>query len=87
MSAKRHQEEIDKEYAELCTKFGDFSQKLQHLEEQEAKAEEHFEEQKEAVRLQFAQARGGLTTELLKIQSRWKELQVEISSELSQSNP
>ena len=83
----RTQEEIDKEYADLCTKFGDLSQKLNHLAEQEKQAEEHFEEQKEAMRLTFAKERGGMESECLKIKNRWKELQVEVQSRVPQSNP
>lgn len=77
-------ESIDKEYAELCTKFGDLSQKLQHLEEQEQIAEEKLYEEAEKVRLAFAQARGQLETELIKIRNRWKELQIEVQSQLPQ---
>ena len=74
------QEDIDREYAELCTKFGDASQKLQHLEDQEQIAEEKLHEEAEKVRLMFAQARGQLETELIKIRNRWKELQSEVQS-------
>lgn len=82
----RSQEEIDKEYAELCTKYGDIAQKLYHLEDQEKQAEVKIEEQLESIRLQFAQARGSFESELIKIKSRWKEMQVEVQSRLSQSN-
>ena len=75
---------IDKEYADLCIKFGDISQKLQHLEEQESIAEEKLHDEAEKVRLTFAQARGSLETDLIKIRNRWKELQVEVQSRLPQ---
>ena len=78
------QTDIDKEYAELCTLFGDASQKLQHLEEQEQIAEEKLHEEAEKVRLAFAQARGQLETQMIKIRNRWKELQVEVQSRLPQ---
>lgn len=82
----RHKDEIDKEYAELCTKYGDLSQKLIHLAEQEKQAEAHFEEQKENIRMEFAKARGQIGPEIRKIEHRWKELQVEIQSTVSQGN-
>ena len=78
-------EAIDREYAELCTKFGDASQKLQHLQSQETLAEAKLAEEAEKVRLMFAEARGTLEAEIRKIRSRWKELQLEAQSTVPNS--
>lgn len=67
-------EQIDKEYADLCLKYGDVSQKIIHLEEQEKTQLEALESQKEAYERAYREARLPLRKELRQIEDRWKEL-------------
>ncbi len=67
-------EQIDKEYADLCLKYGDISQKILHLESQEQIQLEALESQKEAYEKAYVQARVPLRKELNQIETRWKEL-------------
>lgn len=82
----RSQEEIDKEYAELCTKYGDLSQKKMHIETEKVKVLKQFNEQITEFEGQIEIQLVEMDRELSKIRKRWKELQVEIQSRLSQSN-
>ena len=67
-------EQIDKEYADLCLKYGDISQKILHLESQEQIQLQALESQKEAYEQAYLQARLPLRKELNQIETRWKEL-------------
>jgi len=67
-------EQIDKEYADLCLKYGDVSQKIIHLEEQEKAQLEALESQKEAYERAYRESRLPLRKELRQIEDRWKEL-------------
>lgn len=67
-------ESIDREYAELCTKYGDISQKIFHLEQEEQKVQEALQEQIEKTEQAFVEARLPLRKELNKIEARWVEL-------------
>lgn len=77
-------ESIDKEYAELCTKYGDISQKILHLEDQESKALDALHEQIEKTEQAYVEARIPLRKELNAIEARWQELKaliLEVKSE------
>lgn len=67
-------EQIDKEYGELCLKYGDLSQKILHLEDQENKAYQVLESQKEQIEKSYVAARLPLRKELKAIEDRWQEL-------------
>lgn len=67
-------EQIDKEYGELCLKYGDISQKILHLEDQENKALEALESQKTQLEKSYVAARLPLRKELKAIEDRWVEL-------------
>lgn len=67
-------EQIDKEYGELCLKYGDISQKILHLEDQENKALEALESQKTQLEKSYVAARLPLRKELKAIEDRWIEL-------------
>jgi hypothetical protein len=67
-------ESIDKEYADLCLKYGDLSQKIQHLEEEEIKAIDALNEQIDQTEQAYIKARVPLRKELTQIEERWKEL-------------
>lgn len=86
---KRHKDEINQEYAQLCTQYGDISQKLKALESQEKDALTALELKIHNVKVEVAQIRVSLTKEREKIEERWDELKVEMAdSEEPQSlNP
>ena len=84
MDRERDSKDIDKEYADLCIKFGDISQKLQHLDDEETQAQEKLSEEKGRISLIYADLRKGMRTELQNIRNRWRELQVEVQSRLPQ---
>ena len=67
-------ETIDKEYADLCLKYGDISQKIIHLEDQEQKVIEEWNDKLKKIEDTYAQARLPLRKELRQIETRWVEL-------------
>ena len=67
-------ESIDKEYAELCTKYGDACQKIDHLTEQEGIQLEALDKQRHEIEQAYAKARIELVKQKLQIEARWKEL-------------
>lgn len=73
-------EQIDKEYGELCLKYGDISQKILHLEDQENKALEALESQKTQLEKSYVAARLPLRKELKAIEDRWIELKKMVES-------
>lgn len=82
----RSQEEIDKEYAELCTKYGDLSQKKLHIETEKVKVLKNFNEQITEYEGQIETHLVEIDRELSKIRKRWKELQIEVQGRVPQSN-
>lgn len=79
-------EEIDKEYADLCTKFGHTSQEISFIERQasliKAKLEEQIEETKAASEGKIVT----LNAELRKIYVRWIELREELEAQSTVQN-
>ena len=77
----RTREEIDKEYADLCTQFGHTSQEINFVERQAsliiAKLEEQIEEAKAASEGKVVT----LNAQLRKIYSRWIELREELEAQ------
>jgi len=67
-------ETIDKEYADLCLKYGDISQKIIHLEDQEQKVIEEWNDKLKKIEESYIQARFPLRKELRQIETRWLEL-------------
>lgn len=67
-------ESIDREYAELCTKYGDAYQKIEHLTEQEGIQLEALERQRHEIEQAYAKARLELVSQKIQIEARWKEL-------------
>jgi len=67
-------ETIDKEYADLCLKYGDISQKIIHLEGQEQKVIEEWNDKLKKIEESYVQARLPLRKELRQIETRWLEL-------------
>lgn len=85
---RRHKDEINQEYAQICTQYGDLSQKLLALESEEKDAVTALEIKIHNVQSEVAQIRVNLTSERNKIEERWKQLKEELKdSEEPQSQP
>jgi len=67
-------QEIDKEYADLCLKYGDITQKIIHLESQEQQVIKEWQEKLDKIEESYVQARLPLRKELRQIEARWIEL-------------
>lgn len=67
-------ETIDKEYADLCLKYGDITQKIIHLEDQEQKVIEEWNDKLKKIEDSYVEARLPLRKELRQIETRWLEL-------------
>jgi archaellum component FlaC len=82
----RTREEIDKEYADLCTKYGHTSQEINFVERQASLIKAKLEEQIEEAKAASEGAVVTLNAELRRIAQRWVELREELEAQSTVPN-
>jgi hypothetical protein len=82
----RTKEEIDKEYADLCTKYGHTSQEIDYITRQGELIKAKLEEQIEEAKAASEGAAVTLNAELRRIAQRWVELREELEAQSTVSN-
>jgi hypothetical protein len=72
----RTREEIDKEYAELCTKYGHLCQQILSIKSQKEELQEAHDKNIE----QCEESEKSLEVELVAIEMAWKQLKEDIKA-------